>query len=506
MRRNSCAVAVRGASSGRRPARAKGTAVLHGVVFAPAQSRFIKEHSRHETRFRSAAGRRLCRTAAAQTVVPCQTYRLEYKTYYEERQVTAYRVDCETVYDERQVTMYRPVFETEMRERRYRVAKPVIETSEREERYTVQKPVWDTFIRDDSYDVVKTVYETEQREQRYTVQKPVWETQEREDRYTVRRPVFETAEREEQYTVTAARHDATRTSRSIRAAGSISRSASPGPVRNRLTWQPSACVVDPATGASTYQRGGLVWMPTQMPGRLDDAAHLAAQHRHATDSANDDGRPRRHAQGARANLPLRRQLVVQKVPVQVCRMEQEERVCQIPVTVCKQVVERVEQKVPVKVCRMVRRSDRPQGAGDQLPHRVRRPRRAGAGAGLQQEALQQTIRTPRVVEKRTPVVYTYRVPRHRGMPRAAGSLRPAVCPRRHGYAADEPSASRWPADPRREARAQQRQVGRRRQIRDAQSGRRRQNAAARAPQRQRAQANRRGCVTGRVARQGTVTR
>ena len=164
--------------------------------------------------------------------------------------------------------MYRPVFETEMRERRYRVAKPVIETSEREERYTVQKPVWDTFS--SRRQLRRRENSLRNPAARAALHGAKARVGDAGARRSLHRATPRVRNRRARGTVhrTAARHDATRTSRSIRAAGSISRSASPGPVRNRLTWQPSACVVDPATGASTYQRGGLVWMPTQMPGRL----------------------------------------------------------------------------------------------------------------------------------------------------------------------------------------------------------------------------------------------
>src|ERR1700683_4857789 len=75
---------------------------------------------------------------------PCQTFRLQYSTVYEERQVTAYKVEVDTVYQERQVTSYRPVWETQTRERRYTVARPIFETSEREDRFTVLRPVTET--------------------------------------------------------------------------------------------------------------------------------------------------------------------------------------------------------------------------------------------------------------------------------------------------------------------------------------------------------------------------
>jgi hypothetical protein len=47
------------------------------------------------------------------------------------------------------------------------------------------------------------------------------------------------------------------------------------------------------------------------------------------------------------------EVTVEKVPVQVCRMQQQEEIREVPVTVQKPVVERVNYKVPVRTCRWV---------------------------------------------------------------------------------------------------------------------------------------------------------
>ncbi len=56
-------------------------------------------------------------TTAAPVAAPTttQTYRLDYRTVYDEQQVTAYRVEYETVYDEKTITVQKPVWETETR-------------------------------------------------------------------------------------------------------------------------------------------------------------------------------------------------------------------------------------------------------------------------------------------------------------------------------------------------------------------------------------------------------
>ncbi len=107
----------------------------------------------------------------AQVIVdPCpqvvQAYRLEYRTVFEEHQVTSYKIEHETQYVESQITVQKPVMETQMNERRYTVQRPVTETSEREERFTVMKPVMETVIEDRSFDRVRDVQETVEREVR----------------------------------------------------------------------------------------------------------------------------------------------------------------------------------------------------------------------------------------------------------------------------------------------------------------------------------------------------
>lgn len=349
-------------------------------------------------------------TATLRAQSDCQEYRLEYHTIYDEQQVTAFRVEYEDVYEERKVTSFRPVWDTELRQQRRTVLKPVYETSDREERYFVEKPVWEEHVEDRSYDRVRNVFETAEQEQRVIVNRPVIEMQEHEERYTVRRPVFETAEREEAYTVMAP----VTTYRPVQVdQGGFAEQQvySPGPVRNRLRWQSGTCVVDPATGRTAYQRGGLFWQQEQQPGvvqtqRVWVPNVVTAQVPQTTLMPRTEVR----------KVPVQvcryeDQQVVRKVPVQVTRMEQREEVRRVPVTVCKQVVERVENKVPVRVCRMERQEVvrkvplttvryEQEEQVEEVPVRVCR-----------QEMVEQTVRVPVRVEKRVPVTYTYRVPR-----------------------------------------------------------------------------------------------
>ena len=89
-----------------------------------------------------------CCGQAITTPVVSQSYRLDYRTVYDEQQVTAYRMTYETVYDTKTYTVQKPVWETETRERPYTVQRPVWETQNREERYTVMKPVYETVVQD----------------------------------------------------------------------------------------------------------------------------------------------------------------------------------------------------------------------------------------------------------------------------------------------------------------------------------------------------------------------
>ena len=256
---------------------------------------------------------------AQESCVSAQTYRLEYQTVCEQRQVTAYRIEYENVCEERQVTAYKPVWETAVRENKYTVAHPVTETAVREEFYTVQKPV----------------YETAEREETYTVMKPVYETAYRTEYHTVYQPVTTCQTR---YVDQGCYSDQI--------------VLKPGWPTTRLAWQSAGCAVDPVTGQTVYQRAGLYWAQTQ-GGRYEVQKvwhpNVVAQQLQQTNYV-----PQTVAQ----QLPMQvvkymPEQVVRKVPVQVCRMVTEQCVRKVPVTTCKIVYEERVKQVPYQVCRMV---------------------------------------------------------------------------------------------------------------------------------------------------------
>ncbi len=291
------------------------------------------------------AAAQCCFSSVPATCCSGQAYRLVYQTAYRQQQVTAYRIEYETVCEEQQVTRYRPVWETNYRECRYTVARPVIETSTREERYTVCRPVWETSQRQECHTVLKPVYETSYRTEYHTVMRPVT---------TMRTDYVDQGCYTEQTVL------------------------KPGLPKTRLRWQQANCTVDPCTGVTTYRRGGLYWVQTP--------------------------RGRYEVQRAwRPNVVARQtpvttycpQTVARQVPVQVCRMVQEQVCRTVPYQVCRMVQEQRVRKVPVTTCRMVYEE-----RVEKVPHRVCR-----------MVAVQETIRVPRCVEKRIPVTYTYYIPR-----------------------------------------------------------------------------------------------
>jgi len=344
------------------------------------------------------------------TPVMTQTYRLDYKTVYEEEKVTAYRVTYKTVYDDRVYTVQKPVWETQTQQRRYTVQKPVWETQTREERYTVMKPVYETKIVDQSYNVVRDVVETGTREERYTVMKPVYETSMQEQVRTVRRPVYETAEREETYTV-AEPVTTTRTAYSMttQAVDTVTPVATPGTAQ--LGWSYGGWAVNPYTGRTRWQRGGYTWAMT--PGVVVNQVNRVYQPTYT---------PIQVPQTTMVNRVVSRRVpvqtvryvdeqVVQQVPVQTMRMVAEQQVRQVPVQTVRKVVERVENKVPVQTVRMVAEEQ-----VRQIPVQVCRYITEERVQPVNVQVCkyvteQQTVKVPRIVENREPISYTVRKPR-----------------------------------------------------------------------------------------------
>lgn len=262
----------------------------------------------------------------------CTTYRMVYKTVYEQQPVTTYRLQYETVVREQQITESRPQWITETRERRYTVAKPVCETSTRIERHTVSRPVW----------------ETETRYQQHVVRKPVTQTVMQDRNYLTYEPV---TTMKTQYVDRGSFVDQT--------------VYKPGPVRNRLQWLPGTCAADPVTGTSMWQRGGLYWTPVQRPGRCEVqrvyVPNVVAQQVPQTNYVQ---------KVVTQKVPVQvtsyvDEVVQQPVDMQVCKWVQQE--VQKPITVTTQRIqyeERVE-PVQVQVCRWITQTRKVQ-----VPHRV----------------------------------------------------------------------------------------------------------------------------------------
>ena len=181
----------------------------------------------------------------------------------------------------------------------------------------------------------------------------MYETSERENRYMVQRPVMETAERDQYSTV--CEPQTTYTTRYADQGGwQEYQVAKPGPVYNQPVCVPGGCSTDPCTGLTHVYRPrppvtnkckrprrwkcNRVWKPNIVAEQIPQTTYVQKV--------------------VVQKVPVQvcryvNEEVVQKVPVTVCRMVQEEQVRKVPVTVCRQVVEHVENKVPVQVCKMV---------------------------------------------------------------------------------------------------------------------------------------------------------
>ena len=262
----------------------------------------------------------------------CSAQRIVYKTVYDQQQITAYRLQYETVIQEQAVTVMRPQWFTETQQRRYTVAKPVTETSTREERYTVMRPVW----------------ETETRYQQQVVRKPVVETAMQDRNYVTYEPVT------------------TMQTQYVDQGGFVDQTVcTPGPVRNRLQWLPGSYVVDPATGSTVWQRGGLFWVPTQSPGtyqvQRQYVPQIVAQQVPQTTYVQRVVTQKEPIQVTR----YMDEVVSQPVQVQVCKWVSQEVVR--PITVVTQRIEYEERVEPVQVqtCRWVTETQ-----NVQTPHQV----------------------------------------------------------------------------------------------------------------------------------------
>jgi hypothetical protein len=127
------------------------------------------------------------------------------------------------------------------------------------------KPEWVTETRRRTYRVAKPVMETSTRNEVYRVMRPVMETETRYQQHTVRRPVTETVMQDRNY-VTCEPVTTMRTEYVDRGGFVDQCVYTPGAVTTRLRWLSGTWAVDPATGTTVYQRGGLHWVPEQSPG------------------------------------------------------------------------------------------------------------------------------------------------------------------------------------------------------------------------------------------------
>ena len=271
-----------------------------------------------------------------------------------------YRIVYQTVYEQQQTTAYRIDYDTVYEDR------PVV----------AYRPVWETAYRENRYTVAKPVMETAEREEAYTVQKPVYETAEREETYTVMHPVYETAY-QTQYRTVYQPVTTCQTRYVDQGFAAQELVLKPSWFSSRLAWQPGGAAVDPVTGQTVYQRAGLYWTPTQGRYEVQQVWHpnVVAQQYQQTNY-----------------MP---QTVAEQVPYQTCRYMPEQVVRKVPYQTCRMVSEQYVRKVPVTTCKMMYEE-----RIEQVPYQTYR-----------MVAEQQTVRVAHMVEKRTPVVYTYNIPR-----------------------------------------------------------------------------------------------
>lgn len=277
-------------------------------------------------------------------------YRVVNKVIYDQEPLTCYRVEYDTVLEDRQVTTSRPVFETEMRVRRFRVAKPVIETATREEKFFVLKPVYETEYREEVVNKTTWVQETEMRQQKIIVNRPVVETQMQQRQHTVRRAVNETVM--QQQCVTAMEPVTTyRTQLVDQGAFVDSTSFVPGRTTNRIAWVPRGVATDNATGQVFRHHAGFHCVPTTTPGALVTqriyVPNVVAQQIPQTTMM-----PRQVMQEVPVNVTrYQDEVVTEQVPVQVQRIEQVEEVREYPVTVNKPMTEQITNRIPIQKVR-----------------------------------------------------------------------------------------------------------------------------------------------------------
>ena len=102
---------------------------------------------------------------------------------------------------------------------------------------------------------------------------------------------------------------------------------------------------------------------------------------------------------------------VRQIPVQTTRMEQQVMTRKVPVTTYKTVTERVEKQVPIQVCKYVAEEQVKQIPVQMTKYVDEVKTEPFSVQVCKMVAEQQTVRKPKTVEKRTPIVRTYLIPR-----------------------------------------------------------------------------------------------
>ena len=187
--------------------------------------------------------------------------------------------------------------------------------------------------------------------------------------------------------------------------------AQAGPVYNQPVCCTGGCSTDPCTGLTTYIAPTTGYQQVQAPATVE--VHRAWKPNIVAEQIPQTTYVQKVVV---QKVPVQvcryvNEEVVQKIPYTICRMVQEEQVRKVPVTVCRQVVEHVDNKVPVQVCKMV-----PEEMVRKIPvttcklvneeHVDQVPVQV-----CKMVAVEETVRVPQLVQKQIPVTYTYRVPR-----------------------------------------------------------------------------------------------
>ena len=128
----------------------------------------------------------------------------------------------------------------------------------------------------------------------------------------------------------------------------------PGVTSNRLAWVPRGVATDNLSGQVFRHHAGFHWVPQTTPGQLV-TQRLYVPNVVAQQIPQTSLMPRQVMQEVPVNVTrYQDEVVTEQVPVTVQRMEQTEEVREYPVTVSKPMTERVVNKIPVQKLRYER--------------------------------------------------------------------------------------------------------------------------------------------------------